>query len=585
MIQSYVLRYYFLLFSLFSCIYLPDKAFSKGLFTDPELKKSTEYWYEVKPKEIVADESYFMPLIKKLLNTRDTSNELKAIIHSKLGGYFFRTGKTDSALYHFKTSIDLARKNDVTKILALSYGGAANMYGRKGKAALKLSYLDSALLVFERSNGEKSLRLSLLSDKANTLLPLNNEAEYLKIYYEVLDESIKAGLEPIALNAHLNLGIFYSNRTYKYPHYKDSALKYIEKSQLWIGNDQRDKALVYMNLGTLYGLDERKYAEGIDLLERSGDLFKEVKDTFNVSVLKYQLAHVYFFREDYRKSISLLKLVLDESNRHGFVQIEMQAFLKLYEAYKSWNKADSALHYYESFRNLKDSLYSASIDQKMIDLEEDFNIKQRDMKIQLLEKDHEIAQSKLKIFWWVAVLSSLVSVLAIVFFKTKRRLEAEKNNRLHEEVERKKLEQENTNMKILQQEKEIKITALTLSEKRSYLENLLAQINSKNAASSDEQIQSIKKSLKRNLEDLPTINEYLRFINASDPQFEDRLIQLSPNLTPREIRLASYVHSGLTNKEIAAILHTEENTVKVAKYRLKKKLFPARKEPLSQLLR
>lgn len=54
--------------------------------------------------------------------------------------------------------------------------------------------------------------------------------------------------------------------------------------------------------------------------------------------------------------------------------------------------------------------------------------------------------------------------------------------------------------------------------------------------------------------------------------FTKNLTTRFPSLTPTEIKLCSFVRLSMSNKEIAAVLHLSPDSVKVSRYRLRKKL-------------
>ncbi len=54
--------------------------------------------------------------------------------------------------------------------------------------------------------------------------------------------------------------------------------------------------------------------------------------------------------------------------------------------------------------------------------------------------------------------------------------------------------------------------------------------------------------------------------------FSKNLIKLCANITPAEIRLCSLIKLGLSNKEIASVLNQLPDSIKVARYRIRKKI-------------
>jgi DNA-binding CsgD family transcriptional regulator len=66
--------------------------------------------------------------------------------------------------------------------------------------------------------------------------------------------------------------------------------------------------------------------------------------------------------------------------------------------------------------------------------------------------------------------------------------------------------------------------------------------------------------------------------------YVDNITKKHPDLTSNEVRLVCFILSGLSNKEIAGIFSVEPESVKKARYRLKKKLSLGEEESLTYYL-
>ncbi len=73
------------------------------------------------------------------------------------------------------------------------------------------------------------------------------------------------------------------------------------------------------------------------------------------------------------------------------------------------------------------------------------------------------------------------------------------------------------------------------------------------------------------------------FINVY-PMFFKRLIQLSPDISPAEMRLAAFLRLNLSSKEIASLVFIAPESVKTARNRLRKKLNLSPEENLNTFL-
>jgi DNA-binding CsgD family transcriptional regulator len=76
----------------------------------------------------------------------------------------------------------------------------------------------------------------------------------------------------------------------------------------------------------------------------------------------------------------------------------------------------------------------------------------------------------------------------------------------------------------------------------------------------------VNKTLEKEWENF---NEYFGSVHGA---FYEKINTKFPELSTSEKRLASLIKMNLTNREIASILNIESASVKMAKYRLKKKL-------------
>ena len=77
------------------------------------------------------------------------------------------------------------------------------------------------------------------------------------------------------------------------------------------------------------------------------------------------------------------------------------------------------------------------------------------------------------------------------------------------------------------------------------------------------------------------INQNLEELNA---EFYKRLLEEFPDLTKSERELSAFLKLNLSNKEIASIKNSTENSVNVSKARLRKKLGIATNKDLSAFL-
>ena len=67
--------------------------------------------------------------------------------------------------------------------------------------------------------------------------------------------------------------------------------------------------------------------------------------------------------------------------------------------------------------------------------------------------------------------------------------------------------------------------------------------------------------------------------------FYDRLKEKFPSLSPSEVELCAFIRAGLSNIEIAHIRNIQPKSVRMTKYRLKKKLAVAEEMDINEFVK
>jgi len=74
------------------------------------------------------------------------------------------------------------------------------------------------------------------------------------------------------------------------------------------------------------------------------------------------------------------------------------------------------------------------------------------------------------------------------------------------------------------------------------------------------------------------------YFNEIHPSFIQGLKNKTNDLSNNEIRHCAFIKLGLSNKEVAEMLHVSSKSVEVAKYRIKKKLSLGKEQSLTEYL-
>jgi DNA-binding response OmpR family regulator/DNA-binding CsgD family transcriptional regulator len=132
---------------------------------------------------------------------------------------------------------------------------------------------------------------------------------------------------------------------------------------------------------------------------------------------------------------------------------------------------------------------------------------------------------------------------------------------------------------------EINNNTLHMIEANEFVKSIPDKILSLDICEKDKEI--IINALNEEIDSFLNSNLWNRFdssFNSQHSDFYKNLLKAHPNLTPKELKLSALVFLGMSTKDIASILSQEYDSVKVNRYRLRKKLNLNEKENLQAYL-
>ncbi len=162
---------------------------------------------------------------------------------------------------------------------------------------------------------------------------------------------------------------------------------------------------------------------------------------------------------------------------------------------------------------------------------------------------------------------------------------------MESELKEKQLQLIELEKKRLQQDIKYKTMDLTnfgieITKNREFIQTIYHKLDSLKSFKKDDSLdfKEVLKSLKSRL----IINKDLNYFNGNvekiNHAFNSKLKKTYPSLTSNEIHLASLLRLNLNTKEIAIIKNISPNSVKVLRYRLRKKLDMNKSNNLSEFL-
>lgn len=292
-------------------------------------------------------------------------------------------------------------------------------YLQKGNKQRLLGNFDQALAAYfkgaEAARKAKAVEdeSSLYGAIADVYSLLDNHTSAMSYYNKAIDALRPFGNSMRLASAILNTGDEYrNNKNY------DSALLYGNEAKMLFEKLNYKPGIAYAigNIGMVYGstgkneLAEKNINEAIIMLEALGDYSP-------ICEYLISMCEIYFDEGDAQTSLDYAKRSLQLAQKYKLKEQISSGNLKLSELYEKAGKWETALNYYKTHINYRDSLFSIKTEREMNKLQRDFENSERDRRVDLLIQKQKLE----RIILYVAlIVLSIIIVLVIVLFKNNR---------------------------------------------------------------------------------------------------------------------------------------------------------------------
>ncbi|EAY26546.1 tetratricopeptide repeat protein [Microscilla marina] len=474
-----------------------------------------------------------------------------------LGKVFYSYGSFNQAIGQYMQALPLYRTQPKGQAQVYNALGQTHYYANQTAAALKCH--QQALQWYKKLADPKGEAVSLgylghiYEKKANYVQALDYQQRALKIY-EALDD--KTGLSQI----YDHLGSIYEDQ-HQYEqahHYFSKALALNQKL-----NNQLDMILNYNDLGDVYR-KQGNYTQALKFTQAAYDLAKKLHHKYQQRSALRDLAKTHKHLNNYQKAHELL----DRS-------------YKLYTEIYDRTSARQLAH--------AQALYEAS---------------QKEKQIALLEKDKKIALIYRTLLGGGALILFLIAW--VVFRQQKLKLRSnreiiEQNQRIYEtrqalvntelhnaqlneqklktELENKLLKEQQLQSQLEAKSKELTSHALHVIQKNKMLEELKDKLRTlkqqhKKGELTDvgKQIQQVINRINYSFSQDKDWKDFKKVFEEVHQDFFVKLQRQHPGLTPAETRLCALLKLNLSSKDISTIMGISTDSLRIARYRLRKKL-------------
>ncbi|UXX77676.1 tetratricopeptide repeat protein [Reichenbachiella carrageenanivorans] len=374
----------------------------------------------------------------------------------------------------------------------------------------------------------------------------------------------------------------------------DSALFYQQKALEYFSTyvDSTELAVIYDNIGSIYE-DLEAFDEAYVNFKKAYDYNRALSNTSEAIINLNNIGDTYRKRNQLSTALRYTRQAYNEAKLlQNDYQIQSAA-RDLAKNYLASEQYDSAYHYLNQSYELNEVIFGKEIAKEIANAQTIFDLEQKQQTISLLEKERA-SNRQITIIGFGA---SAILIILIVYgsgqrgaknrkerklLKTENELsKAELINaqlneeKLKTELENKHLEESKLQLELELKNKSLSRSALQIIQKNEFLESLrsnLKKIKKSEKEDIHQKIRKLTRSIDLNFNLDEDWEEFENIFQQIHTGFFDRIRKNHPGLTNSEVRLCAMIHANLHSHEIASIMNISNDSLRIARYRLRKKL-------------
>lgn len=486
----------------------------------------------------------------------------------------------DSVFYAYKKELDSAKNSQDAAQLSLAHFNLARFYKQSQIYTEAVTHYNAAL---ENTRQSSQTTATIQNELAEIYIALNNYSKAIEFLNSSLGYSEAQQFLQLQAKSYQLLGTCWEKQEQP-----QKALEFQQKS-LQIYQDLADvtgEAVVLENIGSIYE-DLEDYDKAYTYFEKAFSYFKNTEDERQVNALN-NLADVYRKKGNYAQAIVKTTEALELAERFQNAHQVESAYKDLAKAYALAQDFKLAHHYALAYQDLVEQQFYSQNFNQLNALQTVYDTKEKQAKIDLLQAKNKTAQIK-----FIALLLTifvLVATAGLLFYIQKRKRQARlavelyKQRALEAELETKAAQEQNLQNQIQLKTATLSKYSLSLAQKNKLLEEVsgtLQKLSTRKRMDIPAKLHELSNDLNTHLQEENEWEQFMGLFDEIHPDFTRKLNQAAlQKLSATELRLCLLLRLDLSSKEIASVLRITPDSVRVARYRLRKKLPLEREDEL-----
>lgn len=490
--------------------------------------------------------------------------------------YYYKDDYPLSNIYYEKAEKILKGTHEWDALAFLYFIKAVN-YNIRGDYIHALEMYNEAIVISKKTSNKKLMSTcycgigTVLLDRKETKKAMAYFEETLSIQKAIDDQKGISDTYTCMGKSFEQLGAF------------DSSLMYYNKAL-------KIRAIVDMDRGTASSecnigrvlIKMGRYSEAEESLQIAMNKYGKLEEKTGIVISKLRLA-VALSKQEKTGAIQTAINALDLANKIDNPNLISHAYKILSEIYVDAYNYEESYNYLILHKKIQDSLFDTEKERMLTEFEIKFQSDRKDNEIKLLKSKAVIQQKNNILLLVLIMVFAIVIVLLFFMFRLKslafnRQQTLMKQDKIIHAQESELVEKENM---LLHKQLETKnrelaskaLEMLRFNDTISIVIEKLEGFKSKVHKSPEESdyirsiIYELENQTKQNI-----WSEFDKIFKNIHSDFYNKLLEICPNLTASEIKIAALLKLNLSTKEIAAITFKSEGGIKTTRYRLRKKL-------------
>lgn len=364
---------------------------------------------------LAQEQNTYLDSLSNQIKTQKPKQALNSIIEIPYGSFVAELEKSEQL---FNKGIELSKSiND-----SIALGEIMFKYGQlksyQNKFDQGLEYTLQAIRIFEhqKNNTKAGIAYGGLGYNLKTR-DLDKGLYYMQKGIKLLEiENDLEGLNPVYDNYGVLLSMDKKLDSALYYQYKSLAIKKQLKDSIGLGYS-------YANIANTFA-EKQNYDLAKTYVDSSSVIRNKIADNYGITVNFVHVAEIFQQEGNYEKAIENYKTCAKLANKYKYKHLEKYCYQNIATCYKKLNKYKEALGFNERFQALKDSTDNVATQNKIEELQIQFETEKKEKQLAEAKSDILIKEAKIKrkttITYYAFGLAFFLGLIGYLVYKQQR---------------------------------------------------------------------------------------------------------------------------------------------------------------------